>query len=499
MFCGQSYRAKDEIAAADLGIRTQHVIGREVDVIRSQLARNHVALLHGLGHFVDAHTVGVVDESGHEVKVTAEKIIIAAGTRPARPETVEFDERTIIDSDGILHLQDVPDSMVVVGAGVIGIEYASMFAALGTKVTVVERRERMLDFCDLEIVEALKYHLRDLAVTFRFGESVTALDATMMLAEDGRLELDGPVDRLLPELADRRVLRRLDGPLDDTVPADRPITVEDLLTFRMGYGILFEPTFDPPYPVVNAANELGLVTGPPDPRTPHDPDEWIRRFGTLPLMHQPGERWQYNVASLVLGVLVARASGQPLEDFLRTRVFEPLSMRETGFSLPAEHTGRLPDYYMTDFQTGKLELQTLSAPSEWTRPPVFPSGAGGLLSTVDDYLTFSRLLFNKGVHEGARLLSENSVELMTTNHLTPEQMAVNDPVRAGRGWGYDMAVATAPDEISSVPGRYGWDGGYGTSWFNHPERNLIVIAMTQTSDFLFNGSLADFGELEPCP
>lgn len=173
---GQSYRVKDEITAADLGIRTQHVIGREVDVIRSQLARNHVAILHGLGHFVDAHTVGVVDDKGQEVVVRAERIIIATGTRPARPDTVEFDEHTIVDSDGILHLRDVPDSMVVVGAGVIGIEYASMFAALGTKVTVVERRERMLDFCDLEIVEALKYHLRDLAVTFRFGESVAAVE-----------------------------------------------------------------------------------------------------------------------------------------------------------------------------------------------------------------------------------------------------------------------------------------------------------------------------------
>ncbi|GAA0850345.1 Si-specific NAD(P)(+) transhydrogenase [Streptosporangium amethystogenes subsp. fukuiense] len=173
---GQSYRVKDEITAADLGIRTQHVIGREIDVIRSQLSRNHVAMLSGMGHFVDPHTVGVVDEHGQETKVTADKIIVATGTRPARPDTVEFDDHTIIDSDGILKLQDIPDSMVVVGAGVIGIEYASMFAALGTKVTVVERRDRMLDFCDLEIVEALKYHLRDLAVTFRFGETVAAVE-----------------------------------------------------------------------------------------------------------------------------------------------------------------------------------------------------------------------------------------------------------------------------------------------------------------------------------
>lgn len=187
---GQSYRVKDEITVGDLGIRTQHVIGREVDVIRSQLARNHVALLTGSARFVDPHTVAVVDEQGRDVKVSASKIIIATGTRPARPESVEFDEQTIIDSDGILNMSAVPDSMVVVGAGVIGIEYASMFAALGTKVTVVERRERMLDFCDLEIVEALKYHLRDLAVTFRFGESVAAVErrprGAITLLESGK-------------------------------------------------------------------------------------------------------------------------------------------------------------------------------------------------------------------------------------------------------------------------------------------------------------------------
>ncbi|GAA3115664.1 serine hydrolase domain-containing protein [Streptosporangium carneum] len=335
---------------------------------------------------------------------------------------------------------------------------------------------------------------------FRIGSMTKPIlaAATMTLVEDGALALDEPVDRLLPELADRRVLRRVDSPLDDTVPADRPITVEDLLTFRMGYGVLFDPTFnfDPPYPVINAAKELELVTGMPEPRTPHDPDEWIRRFGTLPLMHQPGERWQYNVGSLVLGVLVARAAGLPLEDFLRARLFEPLGMRTTGFSLPAEQADRLPGYYMTNFQTGRMERQTLSAPDQWTRPPAFPSGAGGLLSTVDDYHAFSRLLFDRGVHAGGRLLSEKSVELMTVNHLTPQQTAVGDPVLGGRGWGYGMAVVTEPDAVSSVPGRYGWDGGYGTSWFNHPERNLIVIAMTQTADFLFNGSLDDFGALE---
>ncbi|MEU6749461.1 Si-specific NAD(P)(+) transhydrogenase [Spirillospora sp. NPDC046719] len=176
---GQSYRVKDDITVADLGMRTQHVIGRETDVIRSQLARNHVTVLPGTGRFVEPNAVAVSggrEPGGREQKVTADRIVIATGTRPARPESVAFDEKTIIDSDGIINLDHVPETMVVVGAGVIGIEYASMFAALGTKVTVVERRERMLEFCDLEIVEALKYHLRDLAVTFRFGETVASVE-----------------------------------------------------------------------------------------------------------------------------------------------------------------------------------------------------------------------------------------------------------------------------------------------------------------------------------
>jgi CubicO group peptidase (beta-lactamase class C family) len=319
--------------------------------------------------------------------------------------------------------------------------------------------------------------------------------ATMMLVEDGKLALEEPVDRLLPELANRRVLERIDGPLDQTVAAKRSITVEDLLTFRMGYGLVFEPTFDPPYPINRAATELQLVMGPPDPRTPHNPDEWIRRFGTLPLMYQPGERWQYNAGALVLSVLAARASGQSLDDLFRTRIFAPLGMQDTGFWMPAGHTSRLASYYMTNPQTGKLELQTLSPPSEWTIPPAFPAGSAGLVSTVDDYLAFARLLLDKGAHERGRLLSERSVELMTTNHLTQEQIAGGGAVLRGRGWGFGMSVVTAPDEVSSVPSRYGWEGGSGTGWFNDPNRDLVAIAMTQTSDFLFNGGLAEFTRL----
>ncbi len=174
---GQSYRVKDEITIADLTARTRHVVTRENDVVRAQLTRNRVTVIPGTAAFTGPHEVEVDDGGGRTRTVSAAKIVIATGTKPARPDSVAFDDRTIIDSDGIIHLGRVPRSMVVAGAGVIGIEYASMFAALGTKVTVVERRNRMLEFCDEEVVEALKYHLRDLAVTFRFGETVASVES----------------------------------------------------------------------------------------------------------------------------------------------------------------------------------------------------------------------------------------------------------------------------------------------------------------------------------
>ena len=324
----------------------------------------------------------------------------------------------------------------------------------------------------------------------------------MMLVDDGAIVLDEPVDGLLPELAGRRVLRRLDGPLDDTVPASRPITVDDLLTMRMGHGLIVEPSFQPPYPVITAAEDMRLVMGPPDPRTPHDPDEWIKLFGTLPLMDQPGERWRYNTGSLVLGVLVARAAGRPrprsaasqqqLGDVLRERLFAPLGMRHTGFVLPAEDALRLPTYYMTNPETGVLEAREDVDPAEWSQPPPFPSAAAGLASTVDDYLAFARLLLNGGVHDGSRLLSADSVARMPTNQLTPEQLATAGPLLGGRGWGLGMSVTVAPDDASPVPGRYGWEGGYGTVWHTDPVRGRVAIALTQTTDFMFNGGTTEF-------
>ncbi|GAA3905274.1 serine hydrolase domain-containing protein [Actinoplanes auranticolor] len=319
--------------------------------------------------------------------------------------------------------------------------------------------------------------------------------ATMILVEDDVIDLEEPIHKLLPELAGQRVLARIDGPLEETVPARRPVTVEDLLSFRNGFGTIIEPTFDPPFPIVRAAAELELVLGPPDPRTPHDPDEWIRRFATLPLMYQPGERWQYNAGTLILGVLLARAARQPLGDLLRERLFEPLGMAESGFWLPAGRAAELPPHYMTDPATGTITEQLATPPEVWSSPPVFPSGSGGLVSTVDEFLAFARMLLRRGVHGGTRLLSEQSVHLMTTNRLTPEQIASGGMLLSGSGWGLGMGVTVTPKEPATSPGQYGWSGGYGTAWFNDPHEDLTAIAMTQVSDFLWSGALDEFRQV----
>jgi CubicO group peptidase (beta-lactamase class C family) len=319
--------------------------------------------------------------------------------------------------------------------------------------------------------------------------------AALMLAEDDLIDLEEPVAKVLPELAGQRVLARPDAPLDETVAPARPVTVEDLLAFTMGFGMIVAgEQIDPDYPIVRAWREQQLVMGEPDPRTPHDPDEWIRRFGALPLIHQPGEKWMYNAGTLVLGVLLARVGGRPLGDLLRERLFEPLGMRDTGFWLPAERAAGLPGYYMTDFATGKMAERDVSPPEEWAAPPAFPSGSAGLVSTADDFLAFARLLLDGGVHGGTRLLSEQSVASMTTNHLTPAQIEGGGMLLHGSGWGYGMSVTVAADEVSG-PGRYGWAGGYGTSWFNDPNEGLISIVLGQVSDLLWSGALTEFDRL----
>jgi CubicO group peptidase (beta-lactamase class C family) len=315
--------------------------------------------------------------------------------------------------------------------------------------------------------------------------------ATMILVEDGTIALDEPVDRLLPELADRRVLKRLDGPVDDTVPAVRSITVRDLLTFVLGFGLVFDPSL----PIVQAAADQGFIIGPPQPQEPPPPNEWIQRFASLPLMFQPGELWLYNAGTEILGVLIARAAKQPFDTFLHERIFTPLGMSDTGFYVPADKLDRFATSYWPNPETGAVEVLDSVADSQWGRPPAFPSGSAGLVSTVDDFLVFARMLLNEGTHGDTALLTSDTIAQMTTDQLTPAQKTVpagNFDVRDGRGWGFGMAVVTAPDELSAVPGRYGWDGGLGTTWLNDPNAGLIAMAMTQSADFLFTDALPAF-------
>jgi len=305
--------------------------------------------------------------------------------------------------------------------------------------------------------------------------------ATLILVEECVLRLDEPVDRLLPELAGRRVLRALDAALDDTVPAQRPITVRDLLTFRMGFGIVMAPPDT--YPIQRAMTELLLGQGPPGASTP-PPDEWLRRLGTLPLMYQPGERWVYHTGSDVLGVLIARAAGQPLEAFLRARIFEPLGMRDTGFSVPAAGLDRLTTSYWTNPQTRALDLYDDAKTGQWSRPPAFPSGGGGLVSTVDDYMAFGQMMLNVGRHERTRILSRASIETMTTDQLTPAQKAVSGLINDyfdSHGWGFGVAMVTRRTDVAGSIGSFGWDGGLGTSWRSDPREEMVGILLTQAS------------------
>ncbi len=299
--------------------------------------------------------------------------------------------------------------------------------------------------------------------------------AALLLVEECRLRIDDPIDGLLPELADRRVLVDGRGPLDgETVLAARPITVADVLTFQLGLGMDFEAPW--PQPLMEAMAELGLGAGPPEPQVPPEPDEWLRRVSTLPLLYQPGERWLYDTGADVLGVLIARASGQPLDVFLRERVFEPLGMVDTGFS--TGDTDRLGTCYTTDPAT---EERVVYDPpdGQWASPPAFPSGGGGLVSTVDDVHAFASMLRSGGrLPDGSRLLSRASVEAMTTDQLGVDRGA-SGPLPAGSmGWGYGVGVQVRRAGLVRSVGTYGWDGGLGSAWANDPRERLAATVLT---------------------
>lgn len=292
--------------------------------------------------------------------------------------------------------------------------------------------------------------------------------AVMALIDEGRLGLDDPVDPWLPELALRRVLRRPDGPLDDTVPARRAITLRDLLTFTFGFGMdaaMLEAA--EPWPISKAADEARLSSlGPPNPDLPPEPDAWMSALGRLPLVAQPGELWLYNTSAQVLGVLLARVAQLPLEEVLRTRIFEPLGMADTVFW--TEETSRLPSVYAMA-KDGLVEWDPPEG--RWSRKPAFPDAAAGLLSTADDLLAFASMFLSGG----AGVLSSSSVAAMTTDQLTAVQRAGTRVFLQERSWGFCQSVTTDGPNA----GAFGWDGGLGTSWLVDPRRDLVVIVLTQ--------------------
>ena len=290
--------------------------------------------------------------------------------------------------------------------------------------------------------------------------------AAMLLVEDAVLRLDDPISRWLPELASPSVVRRPDGPVDDVVPARRPITVEDLQTFRAGWGFPSDFSLPAVQPLFTELRQGPSTEGVPEP------DTWLQILAGVPLLAQPGETWLYNTCSDILGVLIARASGQSLPDFLAERVFEPLGMRDTGFHVPADSLGRLTTAYRPDGDTLALSDPPSGA---ITRPPAFPSGAGGLVSTAADWLAFGRML----LAGGEPLLSRESVRLMTTDHLTPRQRSESPLFLEGQGWGYGGSVDVDVLQPWNVPGRYGWVGGTGTSAHVVPATGTVAILLTQ--------------------
>jgi len=310
--------------------------------------------------------------------------------------------------------------------------------------------------------------------------------AAMLLIEDGAMALSDPVEKWLPELAGRQVLRSRDAQLSDTVPAERTITVEDVLSFRLGFGSIFTPET---LPVAQAEAVLDLKTlGPPWPPTRHSPDEWIAALGSLPLMDQPGTRWRYNTGATVAGILIERVTGAPLAEVLSHRVCEPLGMTDTGFYVPAAKLHRFTSMYAPAEVAGMFGatadgtgLAVVDRPDGWyAAPPALPDGAASLVSTIDDLGAFAAML----AADGGGFLSAKSVALMLRDRTTAQDRAEN-PWFFGEhlGWGLMMSVPAAGVDPRTVPDGtprgYGWEGGSGTAWRNDPVTGLTSILLTQ--------------------
>jgi CubicO group peptidase (beta-lactamase class C family) len=300
--------------------------------------------------------------------------------------------------------------------------------------------------------------------------------AAMILVEEGRLQLDDPVDRWLPELANRKVLLTIEAMVHQTVPARRQITLRDLLTFRCGYGII--PIFPERLPIQRAYAEAGLAPGPVFPSFP--PDELIRRYGSLPLVFQPGERWLYNGGSEILSVLIARVAGTTFGEFLSERIFTPLGMKDTAFFAPKDKQHRFATAYMNDSAARQLKVFDPPVTGRFSSPPAFENGAAGLVSTADDFNAFAQMMLNGGSLGSARVLSPESVASMTTNQIVADEKRESQLfLGSTRGWGFGLSVLTGFDDPQAKPGRFGWDGGYGTSWYSDPQTQLTGILLTQ--------------------
>ncbi|MFE5406148.1 serine hydrolase domain-containing protein [Streptomyces sp. NPDC056580] len=297
--------------------------------------------------------------------------------------------------------------------------------------------------------------------------------ALLTLVEDGAVGLADPVAEWLPELEKPVVVRTPGGPVDDVVPAVRPITVEDVLSSRPGWGFPADFTL----PAVRALFEVQR-----DGRAPQsmpDQDTWLAALSRVPLLHQPGEAWLYNTASDLQGVLIARVSGRPLPDYLTERLLEPLGMADTGFMVPPEKRDRFTSAYRPD-GAGAL-VRTDTPDGVFASAPRFASGAGGLVSTADDWLAFARMLLNGGEANGRRLLTSASVDRMTTDHLTAAQRDAGTLFLEGQGWGYGGQVDVTSSAPWNVPGRYGWVGGTGTAAHLIPSTGTVTILLTQVA------------------
>lgn len=295
--------------------------------------------------------------------------------------------------------------------------------------------------------------------------------AAMALVEEGRFALSDPVTNWLPELSHMRVLRQARGPLDQTVPARRPITFDDLMTHRSGLAYVF-----------SVLGPLASAYGKVSQR--QDQDRWLAEVAALPLAHQPGERLTYSHSTDVLGIALSRIEGKPLSQVLAERIFEPLGMTDTGFSLGA--AGRRRAATMYKLTADNTLTHDVMGPPPIADPP-FCTGGAGLFSTVDDYLRFARMLLAGGTVDGVRVLTEESVRTMRTDRLTPEQKQhefLGAPFWVGRGFGLNLSVVTDPAKSRQFfgPGGLGtfsWPGAYGTWWQADPSADLIIIYLIQ--------------------